>query len=235
MKLLFEIVNVSDIDILQKQEMYVLMEFHYANVFWDDFSRDLSEKQWVILLFSQEKELVGFSTQVLLVSDLKTDECMVLYSGDTIIAKEYWGSITLPIAFYHLIEKIRELHPHKNIYWMLISKGLRTYKFLSVFFNEYYPCHFAQTPPFISDLMNHIGAKKFGTQFDAETGIIKAKPDGQFLKDTFQPEIKTNNKVSAFFHTINSGYYKGDELLCMTAVCDSNINPYIIRIAKSDG
>lgn len=234
MKLLYEIVNVTDINILQKQEMYVLMECYYTNVFWNDFCKDLSEKQWVILLFSQEKKLVGFSTQVLLVPDLNYDDCMVLYSGDTIISKEYWGSITLPIAFLHLIEKIRELYPHKKIYWMLISKGLRTYKFLSVFFNEYYPCYFAQTPPFISDLMKHMGAKKFGTQYDAKTDIIKAKPNGQYLKETYQPEIKATNKVSTFFHTINSGYYKGDELLCMTEVIDSNINSYIMRIAKND-
>ena len=235
MKLKYKIVEVIGISELQKQEMFKLMEFHYANVSWDDFIKDLNEKQWVILLFSKDNTLVGFSTQLIIIPEINSpfNNCIVLYSGDTIIAHEYWGSITLPVAFLQLVFIIKNEYPDKKIYWMLISKGLRTYKFLSVFFNEYYPKYSSQTPNFIKNLMHYTGVKKFGTKYNFEKGIIEAQINGQYLKQIYQPDAKTENEVSLFFHSSNPGYYKGDELLCMAELEDSNLHPYIKRIVKN--
>jgi hypothetical protein len=235
MKLIFKIREVSDISEPLKKEMFRLMEKHYSNMFWNDFIGDLSEKHWVILLLTPENELVGFSTQLLLIPEgnQEFENCVVLFSGDTIISHEYWGSIALPVAFLQLVSMIRKNHPGKLIYWMLISKGLRTYKFLSVFLKEYYPCHFAPIPPFIANLMQVMGKKKFGENYNPEKGIIEAHAKSQYLKESFQPETKKNNRIADFFYKCNPGFNKGDELLCMAEISERNLHPFIIRVVKN--
>jgi hypothetical protein len=235
MKLNFEIVEVLEITDLLKKEMFSIMEEHYANVHWGDFLSDLSEKHWVILLFSEEKKLVGFSTQLILLPEANSGfkDCIVLFSGDTIIAHEYWGSLALPVAFLQLVSMIQKSHPGKTVYWMLITKGLRTYKFLSVFLKDYYPCHFAATPPLIQELMKNMGKRKFGSAYNIEKGIIEAGEKSQYLKKTFQPETKKKNEVAEFFYTCNPGYSKGDELLCFAEISNLNLHPFIQRVVKN--
>jgi hypothetical protein len=235
MKLNFEIAEVINISDDLKKEMFILMDCHYHNMQWDEFLSDLSEKHWVILLSSPDNKLVGFSTQLLLIPDQNPDynDCVVLFSGDTIIDHEYWGSVALPVAFLQLISLIQKKYPGKKVFWMLITKGLRTYKFLTVFLKEYFPCHFAPTPSFIKDLMVIMGKRKFGANYNAEKGIIEAHAKSQYLKESFQPEAKKNNPVADFFYASNPGYTKGDELLCLAEISDENLHPFIKRVVKS--
>jgi hypothetical protein len=237
MRLNYKIAEVANITELQKHEMFYLLESHYENMYWSDFVMDLIEKQWAILLFTFDNKLVGFSTQLLIMPEDNTEfnNCLVLYSGDTIIAHDYWGSITLPVAFLQLVSMIQTAHPNKKIYWMLISKGLRTYKFLSVFLKEYYPCYCSQTPLFIKDLMRYMGSKKFGKNFNLQKGIIEADSTSQYLKEIYQPEEKSENQVASFFYSSNPGYYKGDELLCLAEISDNNLHPFIKRMVKNYG
>jgi hypothetical protein len=235
MKLRHEIIGVSGITDIQRLEMYRLMEIHYGNVNWNDFNSDLNEKNWVILLYSCDSSVMtGFSTQMIFTSGDKKafNDKIVLFSGDTIIAHEYWGSIELPIAFVHLVTRIQNEFPGKKIFWMLISKSLRTYKFLSVFTIHYYPNHFSSTPADIEELMFMVGAGKFGNRYNRIKGIIEAGEDSQFLKEVFQPRVKENDTVATYFYARNPGYCKGDELLCMTELSDDNYQPYLKRILK---
>ena len=234
MMLKYEIVEVSNLSNSMKDSMYKLLEYYYANVRWRDFISDLMEKQWAILLFStSSNQLVGFSTQMCIVPENKNFEnCVVLYSGDTIIAHEYWGSITLPIAFLELVSEIKNNFPGKKVYWLLISKGLRTFKFLSVFLNDYYPNPNFPTPLSIKELMDAMGQLKFGKKFNSEHGIIKANDNDQYLKKEFQPEEKKENEVATFFFSKNPGYFKGDELLCMAEISDANLHPFIKRLVS---
>ncbi len=231
MNLNYKIVPRQEITAEQRRTMFELLESHYANAFWPQFNADLDEKHWAILLFCpQTDKLVGFSTQVLLEP---VDNCHILYSGDTIIAREYWGSITLPVAFLELVNKIKAAHPGDRLFWMLISKGLRTYKFLSVFLTEYYPHHTLQTPEQVKAMMNLTGTRKFGQKFKPEKGIIEAGANDQYLKEEYQPDENKSNPVASFFFSANPEYTKGDELLCFAELSDDNIHPFIKRVVKN--
>jgi hypothetical protein len=232
-KLNFEVVETENITTSQKEEMFHLLDRHYNNVRWSDFITDLSEKHQVILLRTPENhQMVGFSTQLTLFPELNSGipGCVVIFSGDTIIAQEYWGSVALPMAFLQLITKIQKQHPGKKIYWMLISKGLRTYKFLSVFLKEYYPNFQSATPPPIQQLMHYLGHQKFGLKYDPEIGIIKASTESQSLKPQFQPTENKENAVARFFYEKNPGYQKGDELLCLAELSEYNLHPFVKRL-----
>ena len=56
---------VSDLSPLEKDRMFSLMDEYYYNVTRQIFERDLSEKQYVILLECMNtSEIAGFSTQM---------------------------------------------------------------------------------------------------------------------------------------------------------------------------
>lgn len=226
-----EITEVSKLDSGQKDAMFSLMYSYYANTNREAFDHDLSEKNWVLMLTDKESgKIAGFSTQMLFPFTYKGKELGILFSGDTIIQKEHWGSLNLSLLFGQLMIRLSKEHGGMELYWLLISKGLRTYKFLPTFFLEYYPCFDKPTPPAIRDLMDQLGESRYPGQYDREHGIVKAKDHGQFLKEEFQAEAKASKKHEEFYYNMNPGYNRGDELLCITRLSIDNINPFIKRL-----
>jgi hypothetical protein len=228
MNIKYQIVKPQAINTQLWQEMFMLMDFHYANTFPDVFNRDLKSKSDVIMLFdSNSNELVGFSTQRIFPFRSGEEEILVLYSGDTIIRKEYWGSLQLTIAFGDLIVKAINDNPDKTFYWMLNPKGARTFKFLPVYFIDYYPNHKTPTPQHIKKIIDALGYYLYPEQYDSEHGVIRALPRGQYLRKEFQQSEVTNNIAVNSFYSMNPGYIKGDELVCLTRLSFDNIRPFI--------
>jgi hypothetical protein len=228
-----KILNISELTSDLIEAMFTLLEQYYANVQRKDFDRDLAEKNKVLLLFdSISTKLAGFSTQMHFTHKINERNISVVFSGDTIIAKEYWGSLELPLAFGEMMLEIKNENPHDQLFWMLITKGLRTYKFLPVFFLEYYP-NYKNSPPLqIKTLMDELGYLKFPDSYDSSIGIIKAKECGQFLKTDYHPVKEPEKPYTRFFYDKNPGYIKGDELLCLAEFSLSNITPFIKRALK---
>ena len=108
---------------------------------------DLQAKQWVILLYDDNR-LCGFSTQVVFDFPHEHRLTRILFSGDTIIDKHYWGSLALPVAWGRLMLLLQSSRPDTDLFWLLTSKGYKTYRFLPVFFHEFYPCYCTPTPSF---------------------------------------------------------------------------------------
>lgn len=207
------------------------MDFHYANTFPDDFTRDLYNKSEVILLFdSTSDELVGFSTQHIFPFKISGKEILVLFSGDTIIRKEYWGSLQLSIAFGEIMTNAINENPDREFYWMLNPKGARTFKFLPVYFIEYYPNHKIRTPDDIKSIIDALGYHLYPERYDPIHGVIRALPEGQYLRKEFhQSEITSNKALNSFF-SLNPGYVNGDEIVCLTRLSYDNIRPYIKKV-----
>ena len=219
----------KDLLVSEINQMFNLMDYHYENSRRITFEKDLSEKTHIIILEnSEENKIIGFSTLEIFDYIFYNQKITVMYSGDTIIEKKFWGTLELPIAFgkimFHLFEKKKE----NKIYWLLISKGARTYKYLPVFCEEYFPSLKKETPTYIKELMTKLGVFKFQEQFNKKTGIIEAKNNSQYLKPEYQPDKQFNsNKHVRFFIEKNPNYHKGDELLCLTELSEENINSYI--------
>jgi len=233
MKLKRKISGIEELTEVQKKQMFHLMELYYGNSKRTEFDRDLKEKNWVLLLTEEESgKIAGFSTQKLIPSHKNGNQALVLFSGDTIIAKEHWGSMALSLCFGELMLKLLNEYPESSLYWMLISKGLRTYKYLPTFFINYYPCYDKEIPDEILKLMHYLGELKYPGMYNSEKGIIEAKSDGQFLKQEYEPQVNSKKPHEVFYYKANPGHYKGDELLCLAQLSMDNINPFIKRILK---
>jgi len=214
-----EIPFLQDAD---KERMYRIMVKHYDRVCRDAFLRDLDEKDG-ILLFQDDKGIIqGFSTYLFMHTRHEGQEIVALFSGDTIIDREYWGTKVLFSTFGRLIYRFMEENSGKGTYWFLTTKGYRTYFMLPLFFKEFYPRHDTETPPYEKGLIDHLAGMKYHTQYNRDRGVILA--DSYFLKGEFAevPEVKLRNHNVRFFVEQNPGYVRGEDLACICAIHPGN-------------
>src|SRR5271157_5771578 len=102
------IIPIKNIDQTLKDSMFDLMERYYENTFREDFDNDLRDKQWVITLTDASNQaLVGFSTAIAFDHIFENKKVLIVFSGDTIIQKEYWGSLELALAFGSLLLSLK--------------------------------------------------------------------------------------------------------------------------------
>lgn len=225
------IVPVSEINAVEYRRMLQLMQEHYHNVDHMGFASDLSEKDWVILLHDQEGELRGFSTQLLFEHSFEGEKLLVLFSGDTVIESAHWGSMALPIAWGQLMLSLKQANPGKKLYWMLITKGVRTYRFLPVFFKEFYPRYDKSTPIWEKSLIHSLGKKRYPDLYDSSSGLINGSGSSQALKNEFDIKRKNDPHVR-FFRDRNPEAHNGTELVCIAPLGSENITPFILRQLK---
>jgi len=106
------------------------------------FREDLAEKDEAILLYKAD-ELAGFTTLKVLEFDWHNSLARAVYSGDTIVAPRHWGQQALAFAWIARIGEIKRQAPALPLFWFLLVKGHRTFKYLSAFGKSFFP-HWAE-------------------------------------------------------------------------------------------
>lgn len=203
--------------------MFSLLALHFDGVTRAQFEADLATKQWIVAL-RRESRLVGFSTLRVANSVFDAEPITVIYSGDTIVAPEAWGTPALARAWIAAVEQIRATPTERRCFWLLLTSGFRTYRFLPVFWREFFPRFDAATPPAMAALMAHLAREGYGAAFDACTGRVKF-PHPQTLRGPLAevPLGRNQNPHVAFFLRQNPGYILGDELVCLTEISARNL------------
>lgn len=235
-KLNGKIVSARSLEQTQISEMYRLMTAHYNNVLRDNFEKDLSEKRDVILLNEVlTGQIKGFSTLTILEQKIEGRDITALFSGDTIIDKEYWGENELPKWWGRYAFSLIDEMPNKELYWFLMSKGYKTYRFLPVFFNEFYPRYDMDFPLKEKRVLDSLAFSKFPHNYDTEKGIISFEGKKDHLKDGIADieEARLRNKHINYFVQRNPGWKQGDELACLAPLRKSNFNSMAIRVINS--
>jgi hypothetical protein len=220
-KLFAETVRIDRLTEKDRQVMFGVFSKYYNNVEIDQFESDLLKKDVVFLLKdSQDRQIKGFSTLVRL-------ECLVedkivrgMFSGDTIIEKEYWGQGTLGIAFLIYLFKEKLKRPFKPLYWFLISKGYKTYLLMANNFSGHYPRHEKDTPTFEKKVIDIFSETLYPDSYDAAKGVISFSKvvDKDCLKQEITPiskELLLKNRRIKFFAETNPAWEQGSELACI--------------------
>jgi hypothetical protein len=204
--------------------MHRLLDAHFKGVSVERFSADLAEKNWAILLEDGEAKLAGFSTLLVYETAFRGDPVSVVYSGDTIVRQDAWGSAVLPRTWIASVNRLRSLYPRGKYYWLLITSGFRTYRFLPLFWNDFFPRHDAEIPPHLAELRHHLAAERFGRRYDARTGIARFDQP-QALRPALSgiPDGRLDDPHVAFFAAANPGHARGDELVCITELSEANL------------
>lgn len=206
------------------QKMFDLLQEYYRDCTPEIFQRDLDNKNWVILLRDLESNSIqGFSTLAFYESRVDGTSVGVVYSGDTIICPAYWGTPELPRTWIKTVLLVGMQLP-QPLYWLLISSGYKTYRFLSVFFKEFYPRHDRPTPPRIQQLIHHLARERFAADYAPQRGIVRfsrgATPLREGIADITARRLRDPHV--AFFAARNPGHVDGDELVCLTRIHPDN-------------
>lgn len=223
--------HLSEPDI---EQMFNLFQTHFNNTTKPLFLQDLASKNWVVLLRAGENQFIqGFSTLAFYQSSVNGQPVGVVYSGDTIIHPTYWGTPQLPRTWIKTVLKVGQTLP-QPLYWLLISSGYKTYRFLSVFFKTFYPHHREQTPQVIQTIIHTLARQRFGDDYYPDLGVVRfaqgATPLREGVADLNGNRLKDPHVV--FFVTKNPGHIQGDELVCLTQVHPNNFTPAGKRMAR---
>ena len=206
-----------------RDEMFSLLSRHFDGVTREQFEADLAEKNWVVEI-RRNGRLLGFST--LLVSEVWHEgrALTAIYSGDTIVDPEAWGSPALARTWIAAVNHLRTATPGRVCYWLLLTSGFRTYRFLSVFWREFLPRHGAPTSPDEKRLLDHLARRQYGDCYDAATGIVRfPRPQRLSAPLGVLPAGRAADEHVAFFLSRNPGHAEGDELVCVTEISEANL------------
>ena len=235
MRLHAEVLPIAGITADTRECMFALMDAHYAHVRREHFDRDLNEKQWAIIVHDTAGNVRGFSTLALFDSAVDGRVVRILFSGDTVVERQYWGDPALAAAWGTFARSAVDEHPGAELYWLLISKGFRTYRYLPLFFREFYPRHDRPTPDALQRVLDAAARSRFATNYDAANGLVR----GDWAKDRLRPELagippgRLSDPHVRYFVARNPHYADGDELCCLAPVTPDNFTAAAVRVMGS--
>jgi hypothetical protein len=221
-----------------RREMYELLRTYFTGTSRGRFEADLREKEAVILLRDASTGRVqGFSTFMRIALDFDGSRVVAFFSGDTIVDREFWGETVLSRIWGQTIvneaEGIRAQQPDTDVYWFLICSGYKTWRFLPVFFREFYPTPDAATPPHVRRLIDTLGTARFGGEYVPDLGVVRfqqAAPLRRGVADITEERLR--DPRIAFFARMNPGHTEGDELACLAPISRANLTKAGLRMVS---
>lgn len=198
--------------------MYRLMSQFYDDTKEEVFRKDFLDKDYCLVLYSEENILVGFTTQKILQVDVNGKIVHGIFSGDTIIHKDYWGDMELFKVWADFWFSYAE--DYEEFYWFLICKGYKTYRMLPLFWTEFYPDYRRETPEFEKSIIDAYGKMLYPNDYNENTGVMEYQAKKDKLKlgvaDIGAKELK--NKDVQFFCEKNPDYINGNDLACLAKI-----------------
>ncbi len=226
------IVSVVEITPADSRAMYEIFARHYDCVSIEQFLLDLSEKDYVLVLRNANGAICGFSTQKVFRVSVGGTPVRAVFSGDTIVDRAYWGEQELGRCWCRYVSAVYREEPNVPLYWFLISKGYRTYLYLPLFFEDFYPNYGAPTPAFEQRLLDTLAAAKFPDHYRRETGLIEFPCSQGQLKPRLAeiPARRLRDPHVQFFLKRNPAYATGHELACLAEISPLNMKLFAGRI-----
>jgi hypothetical protein len=194
------------------------------------FLRDLAAKDEVLVVYA-DGELVGFSTLKMFVRDWQGRRIAVVYSGDTVVERRHWGQQLLAFSWIGRMGKLKREHPDLPLYWLLLVKGHRTFRYLPVFARSFYP-HWSIDRGDLKPLADELASEMFPSDYNPATGVVEFRESRGHLK----PQVATPSAEEMrrdgvqFFLQRNPGFRQGHELVCLCEVEERNMRPLTLSL-----
>jgi hypothetical protein len=215
----------------EKETFYQLLCHEFIGVSWDDFTRDFREKDAVMILRKEHSagEIVGWSTLMVLTLAVPGREMRAIFSGDTAVLPEYRNSTGLGVELSSYFMQVYEQFPRHEVYYILISKGWRTYKILPFFFKEFAPRYDRPTSAEDKAVMNAFGQKKYPQHYQSASGVVTFSPQ-RVRPESIDAVPAKMDAHTRFFLNSNPGYLEGHELVCIARIVPDNFTNGLIRV-----
>jgi hypothetical protein len=212
--------------------MYALYSEHYAAVTFERFADDLADKGHVLIVRDAEGRMRGFSTLAVTETDCRGVPLRAIFSGDTIMHRDYWGHQSLAFGWIKFAGSVKAQAPGVPLYWFLITKGHRTYRYLSAFSINFYPRWDRPTPGHELEIMHILAKRRFESAFDERRGLIHHPVSRGHLRPELASvgELERRRDDVRFFLERNPDFAQGDELVCLTELSIDNLKPIARRL-----
>ena len=229
------IIRVTELNTSEKHALLKLHQHYYENVKSSVFYKDLEQKDFLIVIYNDREQISGFSTIQLIWLEIDDLQHLFLFSGDTVVKEEVRNSPVLAGGFAYFLHYLIKTYPENPKHWFLITKGYRTYRFLPVYFKEFYPTYNRPFSLMHRKILDAIAMYKFGNQYNPEDQIIRYYEEKDHLKPEFAeiPGGKLKNPDVAFFYLKNPGFIHGNEFACIADISESNLKPLVGRILNN--
>ena len=228
------IVPIEEVTDGDARTMYQIFYRHYDCVSRERFRSDLAEKDCVLVLRDVSEQICGFSTQRLLRVSVDGIPVRAVFSGDTIVDRAHWGEQELGRCWCRYVSSLYSEEPDIPLYWFLISKGYRTYLYLPLFFETFYPNCEAPTPEFEQRVLDTLATSKFPQYYRNGTGVIEFRESQGQLKPHLAeiPARRLSHPHVQFFLQRNPRFAQGCELACLAEISPSNMKLFAGRILQ---
>jgi hypothetical protein len=215
----------------EKETFYRLLCQGFLGVTRQDFIRDFEEKEAVMILRKEhaDGEIVGWSTLMLFTLSLPDEEVKGVFSGDTVVLPEYRSGTGLGVELLRYFLRAYEQFPTHKVYYILTTKGWRTYKIMPFFFKQFVPRYDQPTLPYDQTLMDAFGGKKYPGHYHPQTGIITYSPQ-RVRPEGIDAAPRHPDAHTAFFLRRNPGYLDGHELVCAARIAPENFTSTARRL-----
>ena len=228
-------VPISKVSVPIVRRMYEIYSGYYENISLELFCQDLGEKNGVFLVEDRStKRVVGFSTMKTLHMKAGNRVVKGVFSGDTILEKEYWGNKALHVAFFFRMIREKLRHPFQPLFWLLISKGYKTYLLMANNFHNYYPSPERHCEK-LEGLVDNYCERLFSDYYRAEQKILDFGDGYTHLKSDvagITDDMRQRNVKINFFEQRNPTWERGTELPCIGEVSYSLILHYPFSLWK---
>lgn len=210
--------KVNTLSVVDIARMHALFEANYAYSPLSTFIQDLEKKDGAFIVRKKAtQEIVGFSTLGIYTFELGGKKAKGLFSGDTIIDRNYWGSRSLQNAFALKLFWEALKSPLTPQYWLLISKGYKTYLLLARNFPEFYPQRGSARPE-LKDMVAEYCEAMFPGKLDRDSMLLDFGEGANCLKEdvaAITPDMRAADPDIAFFEQRNPSWQRGTELPCI--------------------
>ncbi|QTD45778.1 hypothetical protein [Ottowia testudinis] len=223
------VLRAAQLTPLLRERMYAVYAAHYDASPRARFDADLAAKHFVILLErADDGVLAGFSTVAHERANTGQGPVQVLFSGDTVIERAAWGDQALARTFARLAGALAAQDRATPLYWLLISKGHRTYRYLGLFARRYVP-HPQGDDVALRALADELAAARFGADYRPASGTIVFPESHGHLREAVAdvaPHLAARPDVALFLRR-NPGWRRGDELLCLAPIEAGNLRSLV--------
>lgn len=185
------------------------------------FYADLDDKDGVIVLrLGGNGTIYGFSTFKVFEPPPRPGQQgrspRILFSGDTAVDPQYWGQRELTRTFGRILLRLR-CTSTGPLYWLLSSKGYKTYLLLAHYFPQSWPRYDNVMSDEVRDLRDQLGERAFGDAYDVQSGVARLEGTLDRVRDALTPltEQEMADPDIRFFVESNPGHADGDEMVCL--------------------
>jgi hypothetical protein len=232
------VIDVPDVSPALRSSMLSLLRTCYANVTAEQFHRDLSEKEWVVVGREPDASGVWFFTTLRRIRfEIDGHAAVAFYSGDTASRPDTRGGPTSAGTRLVLRKMFREMaaEPDSEYYWYMISSTYKSYRILSLLFRDFAPGPARQLSDRERDSLTRLAALK-GFTYDGTRSVVRfSNPSVPLLDASVERALERRDPMAEYFDAANPLAREGERLASLTRLSVDNLTPLGQRFAFDPG